>query len=1543
MWHISTLIFIFSQLASTDPIQINFHLTDSLCPTDQPTRHHCLDVPAQISDEKTPREIISYCLTECPSPSAINSNHSPFTFRQLAQQKITTHHLHSWSASIDLIERYQHFLDRHHSDSDVDDDVSFYNCTWPRFGPACQYTFDHLQSSESYASLSALIHDYYSKNQYTPTTFTCYEHLTCHRGPAPTCLDWSEICDGKVDCADGDRDEAECWRLEVNECEEDEYRCLNGQCIHRRFHFDETKLIECVDSSDEGYGSHHGTNCDSNEPIMDCEDTVCLHYQSLSELPVANTCGHNRRRLFAETLFSVQPAHLSDACWLALICRASSETAPTTHCENRCLSSGCGTPIAQHCRHNQSLYFLPAVPVLFGHLYLLYTQQQLKGPAEIVEPDFICLDSQFCNFIPIDNTTLQINNLTCRSAKSTSFPSHPSLPFDWLQRYPWAAYQTYSQCAALSDNYFRLCDNHDHLYRCTNTSKCISRHRLLDGTPDCFFADDEQMDIVGQLIDLANDTAFFRCSSSYTFISHRLVGNGNCDCPHDGSYICDDELSEKKYIETHIAFQTICDGFTDLKPVMVDGRWMTDETGCEEWLCDNVYTRCDKIWNCLDGRDEVNCNRTLVHTQCPADSRSCLLRETNEVICLGLEKVNDGHVDCLGATDEPLICRSNTTTVYVKLDHFYCRGDYVNYPCLHMLELCAEIPHCKTGDDQQFCRRGKKGKVIPFDCPPSDISTMTPAEEHFCERFSLAGKRSIVHFSISDDISDLHQPPLVKTNQLFPSPHISQRKTPSDNQCHRGLTLRLWSASPSIACLCPPSYYGSHCQFQNQRISLTLQFRALSDAWQTTFVIVILLVDHTHHRHIHSAQQLTYLPSRDCQIKFNLNLLFATRPSNASLNHSIHFDIYEQHSHHHRASYLAPIIFPFLPVYRLALQLDIPRLHTHRSCSDLDCGRHGRCLRYARVFHSPSAWPSSFCECEEGWSGRHCTIPISCTCSPRARCLGTLMGSNRSICLCPPGRHGPRCYLSNDHLCQGNTTHPPCLNGGQCTPSESKYTCICPRGFTGERCQHTQTQLIISFDPRVVKQLSSSMLVHFIRSYPDRRHDNGTTVKSIPFNFAPVSVFWPHPFHVVFVEFHHHHYYLAFVQPTFNQSEVKMETMIRAVDRCPHIRELLSPAIARSHLLYRIKSYHSLCRQKIMCFYDGVHFCLCQPSPRNGEGRREANCLEYDHGRKFDCLGQNGCENGGQCFQDNPTCPQTSVCMCGACSYGRRCQFTMDGFRLSLDAILGYHIQPHIPLRQQPSLVHVALGLTMVMSMLGIMNGVLSLITFTSKKLCEVGCGYYLLGSSVTTLLTMAILLAKFAILLSSQMGLLTDVAFLAVQCRVVDYLLRVCLNLDQWLNACVSLERAITVLQGAHFKKSRSRTQARYVIILLVLIMLGSTIYDPIHRRLIDDRMNNDNDEDDRIWCVVSYPKVLKTVDSVIHMLHFCIPFFINLHFGSDHHLAECSIPSNITDDADVSTDPHRSTSTAQAHSDWSHCDHHPQCPPVNFGRCLWMHEVEQ
>jgi hypothetical protein len=82
--------------------------------------------------------------------------------------------------------------------------------------------------------------------------------------------------------------------------------------------------------------------------------------------------------------------------------------------------------------------------------------------------------------------------------------------------------------------------------------------------------------------------------------------------------------------------------------------------------------------------------------------------------------------------------------------------------------------------------------------------------------------------------------------------------------------------------------------------------------------------------------------------------------------------------------------------------------------------------------------------------------------------------------------------------------------------------------------------------------------------------------------------------------------------------------------------------------------------------------------------------------------------------------------------------------------------------------------------------------------------------------------------------------------------------------------------MKGARFVKQKSRKAAKIVIIILLIVIIGTSIHDPIYRRLIDEE-NDDNDEK-RIWCIVTYSSNLQVYNSVIHTFHFFVPFMINL-----------------------------------------------------------------
>ena len=220
--------------------QLNLYYTDDRYQNDYEPNNCLRLIEVEENEGSIFSDISSFCLSGLlPSSSQLISANdyivSNFTFMELSQQDITSSQLYYWLAPIDIVERYQSYLDNLlllNNDQDISNEV-FYNCTWPRFGTKCQYEFDFEISQDS--SFSKVVRDFYRTHPYSPTTLTCYVHLNCDRGPDSTCLDWTEICNGELNCLNGNFDEEYCWQLEMNKCNEDEFQCRTGQCISKSF------------------------------------------------------------------------------------------------------------------------------------------------------------------------------------------------------------------------------------------------------------------------------------------------------------------------------------------------------------------------------------------------------------------------------------------------------------------------------------------------------------------------------------------------------------------------------------------------------------------------------------------------------------------------------------------------------------------------------------------------------------------------------------------------------------------------------------------------------------------------------------------------------------------------------------------------------------------------------------------------------------------------------------------------------------------------------------------------------------------------------------------------------------------------------------------------------------------------------------------------------------------------------------------------------------------------------------------------------------
>ena len=158
------------------------------------------------------------------------------------------------------------------------------------------------------------------------------------------------------------------------------------------------------------------------------------------------------------------------------------------------------------------------------------------------------------------------------------------------------------------------------------------------------------------------------------------------------------------------------------------------------------------------------------------------------------------------------------------------------------------------------------------------------------------------------------------------------------------------------------------------------------------------------------------------------------------------------------------------------------------------------------------------------------------------------------------------------------------------------------------------------------------------------------------------------------------------------------------------------------------------------------------------------------------------------------------MCNCTDCYFGDRCQFYAKGIGLTLDDILRYELRPNVTLSNQSSIIKWSCGLTMIIFVAGLINSILSLLTFSTKKSREVGCGLYLIASSITSLLTVSMFTAKFWFLLLTQINPSVSYSILQGGCKSLEFMLKSCLYMDNWFNACVAIERAITVYKEVKF-----------------------------------------------------------------------------------------------------------------------------------------------
>ncbi len=108
----TTVLYLLVLYSVTALSQIDLDLTDWV--SDIVFEHDCLHVAAKIEKESDPYQIISYRIGELSSQWNIDQNNrdQKLTFYELYQLNITSEQLYIWSPSIDVMERYQLYINK---------------------------------------------------------------------------------------------------------------------------------------------------------------------------------------------------------------------------------------------------------------------------------------------------------------------------------------------------------------------------------------------------------------------------------------------------------------------------------------------------------------------------------------------------------------------------------------------------------------------------------------------------------------------------------------------------------------------------------------------------------------------------------------------------------------------------------------------------------------------------------------------------------------------------------------------------------------------------------------------------------------------------------------------------------------------------------------------------------------------------------------------------------------------------------------------------------------------------------------------------------------------------------------------------------------------------------------------------------------------------------------------------------------------------------------------------------------------------------------
>ncbi|CAF1047692.1 unnamed protein product [Didymodactylos carnosus] len=879
---------------------------------------------------------------------------------------------------------------------------------------------------------------------------TCYQGLQCH---SAICLDWRQICDGNLNCENGEDEPNECLLLEINECQGDEYRCRTGLCIPQAFLIDFS--YDCTDFSDESKTYREWTDQLScySKPDLACDSYLC----SSCELPCGDeqytsgelkiSCNNGRDLYFRQALlsrFSADKNNSNDIgfeCWFLMLCSTGKKNINFfgyDEKECQCVSATmeakkCRTYFQKHCP--RSFQFQALTNVLYPFTRFLYYNIPTYS-SKWWEPTHICFNQDYCSFFSSNGLPL-IDGYLCIKAER-------------IEKSIWTLQSIFSACHTIP---MSMLISNEQLYYCNQSIKYISKHRLEDDIVDCFFSEDEQNDRNSMIISALNSANRFKCATTGEWIPRPLLVDTSCEDHSNKLFIGDcntpSDLGCQFYRGVYLpliyyVFRENCNRHIQLYYAIEE---QMDEMNCDE----KPIRQCDGYWDATNGEDELNCPNTVSYyirrtsLKCGENDHYCM--DMDGIMgCLPKERAGDKIIDCLGATDE----RGNIYNFPTKSSQFFCSAYNGDDPkSIKIQQTCNKKVDCHYYDDEVICPwiydaeyKGsdficKNGTFIRWNYRCNDIINCIPdgEDEWFCDLENLPSLKFALYRVEEYPSIDTVLLPMANVSTY----HLSIKSLVDDFEsvsakpvddwfCNRGIIV---TRRPSkIECFCPPSYYGSRCEYQSERILITIRMditARLSRHQNQQSVIVLvarLILDDTvlHHEkllHLHLMKHVFYLN-------------YPRPPPKKRGNWSVRLDVFSATMYNvaFRTAWLFDVPFSFLPVNRLALHLTLKDQDT---CNKPFCV-HGSCRKY---LNSPN---HEYCQCDDNWSGTHCNVSTICLCGGGGKCVD---GHSSSICVCPLGRMGKECQ-AYFNPCRDVK----CENGGTCLPLDERQSIKIKRQIT---------------------------------------------------------------------------------------------------------------------------------------------------------------------------------------------------------------------------------------------------------------------------------------------------------------------------------------------------------------------------------------------------------------------------------------------------------------------------------------------------------------